>query len=64
MQPYFRHLARMDPLVFLRTLSGSESTAWTDLEAMDRGPTLVVAAGHDKFTPLWLSSACTGQSPE
>ena len=55
MRPYFVHLSRMDPLVFLRTLeSAAEHTAWDHLGKIDV-PTLVVAAEHDRFTPLWLS---------
>ncbi|MBI5544569.1 MAG: alpha/beta hydrolase, partial [Deltaproteobacteria bacterium] len=54
-QPYFMHLAKMDPLVFLRTLqSAADHTAWDHLGRIDV-PTLIVAADHDKFTPLWLS---------
>lgn len=55
MQPYFMHLAKIDPLVFLRTLeAAAEHTAWDHLGNIDV-PTLIVAAEHDKFTPLWLS---------
>ena len=55
MQVYLSHLAQMDPLVFLRTLeSAAEHTAWDHLAKIDV-PTLIVAAEHDKFTPLWLS---------
>jgi pimeloyl-ACP methyl ester carboxylesterase len=54
-QPYFMHLAKMDPLVFLRTLqSAADHTAWDHLGKIDV-PTLIVAADHDRFTPLWLS---------
>jgi pimeloyl-ACP methyl ester carboxylesterase len=49
------HLAKMDPLVFLRTLeSAADHTAWEHLAHVDV-PTLIVAADQDKFTPLWLS---------
>jgi pimeloyl-ACP methyl ester carboxylesterase len=49
------HLSRMDPLVFLRTLqSAADHTAWDHLGRIDV-PTLIIAADHDKFTPLWLS---------
>lgn len=54
-QPYFTHLARMDPLVFLRTLqSAAEHTAWEHLRDVDV-PTLIIGADKDRFTPLWLS---------
>jgi pimeloyl-ACP methyl ester carboxylesterase len=53
--PYFAHLARMDPRVFLRTLeSAAQHSAWEHLPSIDV-PTLVIAADHDRFTPLWLS---------
>lgn len=54
-QPYFMHLAKMDPLIFLRTLeAAADHTAWEHLGRIDV-PTLIVAADHDRFTPLWLS---------
>jgi len=53
--PYFAHLARMDPVVFVRPLeAASHHTAWDHLPKVDV-PTLVVAAEHDRFTPVWLS---------
>ena len=53
--PYFRHLAQMDPLVFVRTLDSlARHTCWDHLAHVDV-PTLVVAGEKDKFTPLRLS---------
>ena len=53
--PYFDHLARMDPVVFVQTLrSLSEHTAWSHL-AQINVPTLVVGGEKDRFTPLSLS---------
>lgn len=53
--PYFDHLARMDPVCFLRTLGSlQEHTAWDHLAHVDV-PTLVVAGEQDRFTPAWLS---------
>jgi pimeloyl-ACP methyl ester carboxylesterase len=54
-EPYFTHLAQMDPAVFLRTLeSAANHTAWDHLGKVDV-PTLIVAADRDRFTPMWLS---------
>lgn len=53
--PYFDHLARMDPAVFVQTLASlSEHSAWEHLAQVDV-PTLVVGGEHDRFTPLSLS---------
>lgn len=61
--PYFDHLARMDPVVFVRTLdSMAEHNAWDHLAHVDV-PTLVVAGERDKFTPGWLSRKMAAQIP-
>ncbi|NVJ10042.1 alpha/beta hydrolase [Myxococcus sp. AM001] len=61
--PYFDHLARMDPVVFVRTLeSMAEHNAWDHLPHVDV-PTLVVAGGQDKFTPGWISEEMAARIP-
>lgn len=53
--PYFDHLARMDPVVFVRTLDSlAEHTAWDHLSRVDV-PTLIISGEKDRFTPSWLS---------
>jgi pimeloyl-ACP methyl ester carboxylesterase len=53
--PYFEHLARMDPVVFVRTLDSlAMHTAWDHLPHVDV-PTLIIGGARDKFTPSWLS---------
>ncbi len=53
--PYFDHLARMDPTVFIRTLESlAEHTAWDHLPHIEV-PTLIVGGERDRFTPVWLS---------
>jgi pimeloyl-ACP methyl ester carboxylesterase len=53
--PYFDHLARMDPRVFVRTLESlAEHSAWEHLSRVDV-PTLIIGAENDRFTPSWLS---------
>ncbi|MCP3060093.1 alpha/beta hydrolase [Myxococcus sp. K38C18041901] len=62
--PYFEHLARMDPVVFVRTLDSlAEHSAWDHLLHVDV-PSLVVAGGRDKFTPGWLSRKMASRIPE
>ncbi|WP_342374186.1 alpha/beta hydrolase [Myxococcus stipitatus] len=62
--PYFEHLARMDPVVFVRTLDSlAEHSAWDHLLHVDV-PTLVVAGERDKFTPGWLSRKMAARIPE
>lgn len=61
--PYFDHLARMDPVAFVRTLdSVKDHTAWEHLPSVDV-PTLVVAGEHDSFTPAWLSQRMAERIP-
>ena len=53
--PYFEHLAKMDPVVFVRTLDSlAAHSAWDHLPHVDV-PTLIIAGERDKFTPAWLS---------
>ncbi|MDC0707195.1 alpha/beta hydrolase [Stigmatella sp. ncwal1] len=55
MVPYFKHLANMDPVVFVRTLeSMAEHSAKDHLPYVDI-PTLIIGGGRDKFTPVRLS---------
>jgi len=62
--PYFEHLARMDPVVFVRTLDSlSEHSAWDHLLHVDV-PSLVVAGERDKFTPVWLSRKMASRIPD
>ncbi|RKH16039.1 alpha/beta hydrolase [Corallococcus sp. CA047B] len=61
--PYFSHLARMDPVVFVRTLDSlANHTAWDHLEHVDV-PTLVIAGEKDRFTPGWLSRKMAERIP-
>lgn len=62
--PYFEHLARMDPVVFVRTLDSlSEHSAWDHLLHVDV-PSLVIAGERDKFTPGWLSRKMASRIPD
>jgi pimeloyl-ACP methyl ester carboxylesterase len=61
--PYFNHLARMDPVVFVRTLDSlAEHNAWDHLAHVDV-PTLVIAGEKDRFTPGWISRKMAAQIP-
>jgi pimeloyl-ACP methyl ester carboxylesterase len=53
--PYMEHLAKMNPLYFVRTLDSlKDHSAWDHLPYVDV-PTLVVGGEGDRFTPVWLS---------
>jgi pimeloyl-ACP methyl ester carboxylesterase len=53
--PYIEHLARMNPLYFVRTLDSlKDHSAWDHLGHVDV-PTVVIGGEGDKFTPVWLS---------
>jgi len=51
-------------MIFLRTMeSAADHTAWEHLSKIDV-PTLIVAADHDRFTPLWLSQRMHREVPQ
>jgi len=53
--PYFDHLSKMDPVIFVRSLkSVAEHSAWEHLPHIEV-PVLIVGGERDSFTPLWLS---------
>ncbi len=53
--PYMEHLAKMNPLYFVRTLDSlKDHSAWDHLPYIDV-PTLVIGGEGDRFTPIWLS---------
>lgn len=53
--PYMEHLAKMNPLYFVRTLDSlKDHSAWDHLPYVDV-PTMVVGGEGDRFTPIWLS---------
>jgi pimeloyl-ACP methyl ester carboxylesterase len=63
LEPYFEHLAKMDPVVFVRTLDSLAShSAYDHLRHVDV-PTLVIAGEKDKFTPSWLSRKMAAHIP-
>ena len=63
LEPYFEHLAKMDPVVFVRTLDSLAShSAWNHLRHVDV-PTLVIGGEKDKFTPAWLSRKMAAHIP-
>ena len=53
--PYFDHMARMDPAVFLRTLASLADHSALDHLPEVNVPTLVIGGEQDRFTPAWLS---------
>jgi len=53
--PYFDHLSRMDPVVFVRSLDSlAEHSACEHLPHTDV-PVLIFGGEHDSFIPPWLS---------
>jgi len=55
MKPYFEHLAKIDPQVYLTLLDYAGKHSAEDLLQEIHAPTLVVAAGKDSFTPPRLA---------
>lgn len=63
LRPYFDHLAKMDPVVFVKTLEAlSEHSAWDHLPRINV-PTLILGGERDTFTPLWLSRRMADHIP-
>lgn len=61
--PYFDHLARMDPLAFVRTLGAlQEHTAWDHLPDI-RVPTFIVGGERDTYSPGWISRRMADRIP-
>jgi pimeloyl-ACP methyl ester carboxylesterase len=53
--PYFDHLSKMDPVIFVRSLDSlAEHSAWEHLPYIDV-PVLILGGERDSFTPVWLS---------
>jgi pimeloyl-ACP methyl ester carboxylesterase len=53
--PYMKHLQKMDPVMFVRTLDSlKDHSALDHLPSVDV-PALVVGGEIDKFTPVWLA---------
>jgi pimeloyl-ACP methyl ester carboxylesterase len=50
-----KHLAKMDPVMFLRTLDSLKDHSVLDHLPKVDVPALVVGGEIDKFTPVWLS---------
>lgn len=55
LEPYFEHLAHVDPTLFLRMLERAGEHSAEDLLPEVAVPTLVVAGDRDSFTPADLS---------
>ncbi len=64
MQPYFDHLGKMDPEVFVRLLSHAAAHSTRDHLGHVDVPTLVVGAELDTFTPMWLSEEMADLIPD
>jgi len=63
-QPYFDHLARMDPEVFVHLLTNAaDHSAKNHLPDVDV-PTLVIGAELDSFIPVWLAEAIADAVPD
>ncbi len=63
-RPYFEHLSRMRPEVFLRMLEDLQAHSAYEHLPMIGVPTLVVAGDRDKFTPMSLSVEMAGRIPD
>ncbi len=62
--PYMKHLQKMDPVMFVRTLDSlKDHSALDHLPHVDV-PTLVVGGQIDKFTPVWLAQRTAELIPQ
>lgn len=53
--PYFEHLARMDPEVFVGLVDDLRTHTTEDKLGEIRAPALIISGEKDTFTPVWLS---------
>ncbi|GAC1593750.1 MAG: alpha/beta fold hydrolase [Myxococcales bacterium] len=61
--PYFQHLSKMDPRLFLNMLLHAGAHSAYDSLPEVKVPTLIVAGTHDTFTPYWLSEQMRDRIP-
>jgi pimeloyl-ACP methyl ester carboxylesterase len=62
-QPYFEHLAHMDPHLFFRMLDKVRHHTVEPRLHEIQAPTLCIAGERDTFTPVWLSQRMARQIP-
>jgi pimeloyl-ACP methyl ester carboxylesterase len=62
-QPYFDHLTRMDPHLFVRMLDKVRHHTVEPRLHEIQAPTLIIAGERDTFTPVWLSRRMARQIP-
>lgn len=62
--PYFDHLAKMNPVAFVRTLDSlKDHSAWDHLRHISV-PSLIIGGEKDRFTPVWLSQRMADEIPK
>lgn len=62
--PYLLHLGTMDMRVFARLARELATHSAADILADIHIPTLIIGAGHDTFTPVWLSEEMHKRIPD
>lgn len=62
--PYLKHLGEMDMRVFATFARALAAHSAADVLPMIEVPTLIVGAGRDTFTPVWLSEEMWRRIPE
>jgi pimeloyl-ACP methyl ester carboxylesterase len=63
LHPYLLHLAAADPAVMVRLMDSMRRHSAADLLRRIEAPTLILAAGHDRFTPPSCSQHMFEQIP-
>ena len=62
--PYLTHLAKMDPVMFMRTLDSLKDHSAIDHLANVDCPTIVIGGEIDRFTPVWLAQRMADMIPQ
>jgi pimeloyl-ACP methyl ester carboxylesterase len=62
--PYLKHIGTMDMRVFATLAQDLAEHSASDMLADISSPTLVIGAGRDTFTPVWLSEEMWRRIPE
>jgi pimeloyl-ACP methyl ester carboxylesterase len=63
MQPYYEHIAEMDPLVMLKMAEAMHTHSAEDLLRKIAVPSLVVVGSKDNFAPPWLGHVMASRIP-
>src|SRR5207245_7915821 len=63
MQPYYEHLAELDPQMILKAAQAMHAHSAEDLLRKVKVPTLVIVGERDNFVPSWVGHVMASRIP-